>query len=60
MLRFVVNRFGKPEAAAGAHDDLVLATAIAWDVLSLARGYATCTSASAPKGTYRFGASRGF
>lgn len=60
MLRFVVNRFGKPEAAAGAHDDLVLATAIAWDVLSSARGYATRTSAGTPKSTYRFGASRGF
>lgn len=32
MLRFIVNEQGKPEAAKGAHDDLVLAHAIGWDV----------------------------
>jgi hypothetical protein len=34
MLRFVVNAKGKAEAAAGAHDDLVIAHTIAWFVLS--------------------------
>lgn len=33
MLRFIVNEQGKAEAAKGAHDDLVLAHAIAWDVV---------------------------
>lgn len=32
MLRFIVNETGKAEAAPGAHDDLVLAHAIGWDV----------------------------
>ena len=34
FLRFIVNKNGRPEAAAGAHDDLVMATAMAWHVLS--------------------------
>lgn len=38
MLTFVVNKKGKAEAAAGAHDDLVMATAIMRDVLSHSSG----------------------
>lgn len=34
MLRFIVRSDGRPEAAAGAHDDCVMAHAIGWDVLS--------------------------
>jgi hypothetical protein len=34
MLRFIVNARGKPEAAPGEHDDLVLAHAIMRDVLT--------------------------
>ena len=34
MLTFVVWRSGKAAASPGAHDDLVLPTAIGWDVLS--------------------------
>lgn len=30
---FVVNKLGKPEASPGAHDDLILSSAIGWDVL---------------------------
>lgn len=33
MLRFVTNAQGKAEAARGAHDDLILAHAIGWDVV---------------------------
>lgn len=33
MLRFVIGFDGKPAAAPGDHDDLVIAHAIAWDVL---------------------------
>ncbi len=34
MRRFLINKHGKAEAAAGAHDDLVMAAAIGWDVIS--------------------------
>lgn len=34
LLTFVVSAAGKPEAAKGAHDDLVLAPAIAWELLT--------------------------
>lgn len=34
MLTFVVNKDGKAEAASGAHDDLVMAAAIGYDVVS--------------------------
>lgn len=37
MLTFVVNKHGKPEAQAGSHDDLVLATAIMWSLLRTTR-----------------------
>jgi hypothetical protein len=30
---FIINSKGKPEAARGAHDDLVMATGIGWDVI---------------------------
>ena len=33
MRTFIVNERGKAEAAKGAHDDLVMATAIGWDVI---------------------------
>lgn len=33
MRTFIVNERGRAEAAKGAHDDLVLATAIGWDVI---------------------------
>jgi hypothetical protein len=35
MRTFVVNKNGKPEAASGAHDDLVMAAAIGWHVVCL-------------------------
>ena len=34
LLTFVVSKEGKPEAAKGAHDDLVLAPAIGWELLT--------------------------
>jgi hypothetical protein len=34
MQRFVINKKGKPEAGAGAHDDLVLVHVIGWTILS--------------------------
>lgn len=34
MQRFVVSKTGKPEAAAGAHDDQVLVNLIGWTILS--------------------------
>lgn len=33
MRTFIVNDKGKPEAAPGTHDDLVMATAIGWDAV---------------------------
>ncbi len=33
MLVFIVTDKGRPEAGPGAHDDLVMAAAIGWDVL---------------------------
>jgi hypothetical protein len=30
---FIVNKHGKAEASSGAHDDLIMASAIGWDVL---------------------------
>ena len=35
MRTFIVNKHGKPEAQAGAHDDLVMAAAIGWHVVCL-------------------------
>lgn len=34
MLTFIVNEKGRPEAAKGKHDDLVMAAAMGWDVLA--------------------------
>jgi hypothetical protein len=39
MLTFVVTAQGRPEAQKGAHDDLVMAAAIGWDVLSRPTAY---------------------
>lgn len=35
MVKFIVTKSGKPEAAPGAHDDLVMAEAIAWQLIKL-------------------------
>lgn len=34
MLPFIVNERGRPEAANGKHDDLVMAAAMGWGVLA--------------------------
>lgn len=39
MTKFIVSDTGRPEAARGAHDDLVLAAAIGWDVARCPRPY---------------------
>lgn len=35
LLSFIINKQGKPEAEAGAHDDLVMSLAIAWQMYQL-------------------------
>lgn len=57
LLTFVVNKNGKAEASRGCNDDLVMATAIAWDVC---RKPYTRGGLSAGRSTYRLGSSRGF
>jgi hypothetical protein len=37
MLVFIVNKHGKAEAASGAHDDLVICSAIGWNVMRVSR-----------------------
>lgn len=46
MRTFIVNAVGRPEAAKGTHDDLVLAGAIGWDIIC--RPISTTQSASMP------------
>jgi len=57
MLTFVVGKDGKAAATSGAHDDLVMATAIAWDVASRPMG---SIHSAAGRGGTRFGADRGY
>ena len=57
MLRFVVPADGKPQAAKGAHDDLVIAHAIAWTIASRPQSNRVATGGTSS----RFGtAQRGF
>lgn len=37
MRKFIVNKTGKPEAAPGDHDDLVMAAAVGWAAMTLGR-----------------------
>lgn len=58
MLRFVVPADGKPQAAKGAHDDLVIAHAIMWFVLS--RPIDDIPPPPEQTEVHRLGAQRGF
>jgi hypothetical protein len=57
MLTFVVTKSGKAEGAPGAHDDLVMATAISEDVMSKPKGF---HGTGTGRGTSRLGSERGF
>lgn len=57
MLTFVVNKKGKAEATTGSHDDLVLASAIGWSLVSKVKGG---NFVGVGSGASRVGNSRGY